>query len=115
MHRPNDRSAVRNEKTMQTTFFHESTPYQSSPPAEFTFNGASYEARLFRACRGMTGFYIYNKTADIETCEIVEDGFIPSREMTLPDGQCFYVSARLGDWLERAPLVKALGLTLLLA
>jgi len=100
---------------MQTTFFHESQPYQSSPPAEFTFQGASYEARMFRACRGMVGFYIYNKTADLETCEVIQESFLSSCELTMPDGQRFYMSARLGDWLEHAPMVKALNLTLSLA
>ncbi len=95
---------------MASTFYHLGQPYQSSPPASFEYNGSRYEARLLVASRSHAVAYVYNHTQDLESADAFErKDYHNEHAIEMPTGERFMVSARLGDWLEHAPMVSILN------
>lgn len=95
---------------MSHTIYHLGQPYKSSPPATFEYNGSRYEARLLIASRSHAIAYVYNMTQDLEAAESFERrDYHNEHAVEMPHGERFMVSARLGDWLEHAPMVAIMN------
>ena len=100
---------------MSHKFISNGQEYISSKPAIFSHNGNEYEARLIRLNRDMMAAYIYSKTEDLEGMEAKGNMYCFSAVVTMPWGEQFEVSQRLGDWEEHVPCVTALGQRMRLA
>jgi hypothetical protein len=95
---------------MSHLFYHLGQQYKSSPPAAFEYGGSRYEARLLVASRSHAVAYIYNHTQDLEAADSFErKDYHNEHALTMPTGERFLVSARLGDWLEHAPMVSIMN------